>query len=252
MVLGDAAEIAAVHGVEALGIDLQPGEGGIDHGAVGEFAGDQGEVANAAQQAAGDSRRAAGAFGDFQRALIGEREAEFHRAAADDAEEFLRCVEDEAERDAETVAQGLRQKAGAGGGADQGEGGQVDAHGARGRALADDEVELEILHRRVEGFLDGGLQAVDFVDEEHVARLQIGENGREVTGALEHGAGGGAEAYTHFAGDDLGEGGFAQAGGAVEEDMVQRLAARAGGLDEDGEVFAQRALAGEIGQGLRA
>ena len=93
------------------------------------------------------------------------------RAAANDAEEFFRRVEHEAERDAETVAQGLRQKAGAGGGADQGEGGEVDAHGARGWALADDEVELEILHRGVEGFLDGGLQAVDFVNEEDIARL---------------------------------------------------------------------------------
>ena len=71
-------------------------------------------------------------------------------------------------------------------------------------------------------------------------------------GALEDRAGGGAEAHAHFARYDLGEGGLAQAGGAVEEDVVQRLAARAGGLDEDGEVFAEAALAGEVGQGLRA
>ena len=124
----------------------------------------------------------------------------------------------------------MASRPGAGGGADQGEGREVDAHAARGRALADDEVELEILHRRIQDFLDRRLQAVDLVDEQHVARLQVGQDGGEVAGALDHRAGGGAEADAQLAGDDLGERGLAEAGRAVQQHVVQRLAPAAGGL----------------------
>ena len=106
------------------------------------------------------------------------------------------------------------EQAGAGGGPHEGERLQVDADGAGTWAFADDQVELEILHGRVEDFLDRRLQAVDFVDEQHVARLQVGEDGGEVSGALDDRAGGGAEAYAELAGDDLGERGLAQARGA--------------------------------------
>ncbi len=120
-----------------------------------------------------------------------------------------------------------------------------------GGALADDQVELEVLHGGVEDFLDGRLQAVDFVDEQHVPGLEVGEDRGEVAGALDDRAGGGAEADAEFAGDDLGERGLAEAGRAVQQDMVQRFAAGAGGLDEDGEVFAGGALADEFRKRLR-
>ena len=45
-------------------------------------------------------------------------------------------------------------------------------HRARRRPLADDEVELEVLHRRIEDFLDRRIEPVDLVDEQHVARLR--------------------------------------------------------------------------------
>ncbi len=90
-------------------------------------------------------------------------------------------------------------------------GGQVDAHAARRRPLADDQVELEILHRRIKDLLDRRLQAVDLVDEQHVARLQVGEDRGEVAGALDHRPGGGAEADAEFARDDLRQRGLAEA-----------------------------------------
>jgi hypothetical protein len=93
---------------------------------------------------------------------------------------------------------------------------------------------------------------VDLVHEQHVARLQVGEDGGEVPGALQHRAGGGAEAHAQLARDDLRQRGLAQAGRAVQQHVVQRLAARARGLDEDGQVLAQQLLAGEVVQALRA
>ena len=106
--------------------------------------------------------------------------------------------------------------------------------GARRRALADDDVELVVLQRGVELFLEDGLQAVDLVEEEDLALAQVGEDGGEVTLDLQGGAGGLLEADVELVGDDGGQGGFAQAGRAEEEDVVERLAAGAGGFKCDG------------------
>ena len=40
------------------------------------------------------------------------------------------------------------------------------------RAAIDDEVDLEILHRRIEKLFDDAAQAMNFVDEEDVAGFQ--------------------------------------------------------------------------------
>ena len=129
-------------------------------------AGDQREVAHAAQQPAGDARRAAGAARDLVGAVRRHADAEHARAAVDDLLELGLGVEVEPDRDAEAVAQRIGEQARARGGADQRELGEVDLHRARRRALADDEVELEVLHRRIEDFLDRRIEPVDLVDEQ--------------------------------------------------------------------------------------
>ena len=86
---------------------------------------------------------------------------------------------------------------------------------------------------------------MDLVDEEHVVGLQGGEEAGEVAGLVEHGAGGGLDTDAQLVGNDVGEGGLAEAGRAVEEDMVEGLAAVLGGADEDLEVLHHLLLAGE-------
>ena len=54
------------------------------------------------------------------------------------------------------------------------------------------------------------------------------------------------------AAQDVREGGLAEAGRPVEQDVVQRLATRPGGLDQDAEVLAQPVLAEHLGQRARA
>ena len=130
--------------------------------------------------------------------------------------------------------------------------GEVDLHRARGRALADDEVELEILHRRIEDFLDRRVEAVDLVDEEHVALFEIGELRGEIARLGDHGARRGAEVHAHLARDDLRERRLAEARRADEQHMVERIAARFRRLDEDAQVLARGFLAGEIFQRQRA
>ena len=177
--VGDHQQIAPVHRVEPEAVDFEPVQR-----AVGRFRVDHvvarrmGEVAHPAKQSAGDARGAARAAGDFVRAVFGDVGAEQARGAADDLLQFGDAVEIEADRDSEAVAQRRGQQALAGGGADQGEFGKVDADRAGGRAFADHQVERPVLHRRIEDFLDRGSEAVNLVDEQDVAVLEIGQQAR--------------------------------------------------------------------------
>src|SRR5437660_1287215 len=83
----------------------------------------------------------------------------------------------EARREPEPLPEREREEAGAGGGADQREPREVEADGSRARALPDDHVELEVLERRVQQLLDRAGEAVDLVDEQDVALLEVGEDG---------------------------------------------------------------------------
>ena len=58
--------------------------------------------------------------------------------------------------------------------------------------------------------------------------------------------------HIQFLGDDGGERGLAQARRAVEQHVVHRLAAHAGGFDGDREILFELALPGEIGEAARA
>src|SRR5690606_32066563 len=114
---------------------------------------DLGVVTHPAQQAVGDARRAARAAGDLAGAIRFAVDAQDPRRTAHDPGQLLGRVELQALDDAEAVAQRRGQQAGAGGGADQGERRQVELDRARGRALADHDVDLEVLHRRIEHLL---------------------------------------------------------------------------------------------------
>ena len=82
--------------------------------------------------------------------------------------------------------------------------------------------------------------------------IEVGEDRGEVAGALEDRPGGGAQGRSHLAGDDVGEGGLAEAGGAEEEDVVERLAALAGGADEHAQVVDDLPLPDVLLEPLRA
>ena len=72
----------------------------------------------------------------------------------DDVDEVVGLVVVEAGDEAEAVAERAGDRAGAGGGADEREARQVEADRPGGRALAEHDVDLEVLHRRVEDLLD--------------------------------------------------------------------------------------------------
>ncbi len=93
---------------------------------------------------------------------------------------------------------------------------------------------------------------MDFVDEQHIAVFQVGQQRREVSCLGDHRAGGGAEIHAQFARHDLRQRGLAEAGRADEQHMVERLVARARRLDEDFQIGARLFLADKFRQPLRA
>jgi hypothetical protein len=93
---------------------------------------------------------------------------------------------------------------------------------------------------------------VDLVDEQDVAILEIGEDGGEVARLGDHRPDVARKADAELAGDDLGKRGLAEPGRAEEQDMVERIAAALGRLDEHPQILARRLLADEFVERLRA
>ena len=67
------------------------------------------------------------------------------------------------------------------GGPDHSKLGQLEADRASGRPLADDDIEGEVFHRRVEHLFYGAPQAVDFVNKEHIPLAQVGKDRGQVS-----------------------------------------------------------------------
>ena len=144
------------------------------------------------------------------------------------------------------------EQAAARGRADEREARQIQPHAARVRPLVNDDVEFEILHRRVQIFLDGFLQAMDFVNEQHVAFFEVRQQAGEVAGFLDGRAAGAFEVRAHGLGEDVGERGFAEAGRAAEQDVVERFASAVWRRHGDFQALLDLGLAGEFGKERRA
>ena len=109
--VGDHPEIAPILRVEPKAVDLQPGQRIVGKAGVDRGLATGGEIAHTAEQAAGNARGAAGAAGNLPRAIVGQRQAQERGRAGDDAEQLGLGIEDEADGNAEPVAQGLGDEA---------------------------------------------------------------------------------------------------------------------------------------------
>jgi hypothetical protein len=125
---------------------------------------------------------------------------------------------------------------------------EVERMNARAGALADDEINAKIFHGGIENFLDGGLEAMNFVEEEDFLQRERGEDGSEVPLAFEERSGTGFDGDVELVGDDLGESGFAESRRAIEEDVIKGFAAITSGLESDGDVFLDALLANVLGE----
>ena len=136
--------------------------------------------------------------------------------------------------------------------ADERERRQVERERARGRPLADDDVEPEVLERRVEDLLDRAVEPVDLVDEEDVALLEAGQDRGHVALALERRAGDRADADAELLADDEREPRLAEPRRPDEQHVVERLAARLRRVERDRELLLDALLADEVVEPARA
>jgi hypothetical protein len=156
---------------------------------------------------------------------IVHRHAEDARRAADDLLDVGGRVEIEAVDNAEPRAERRGEEPGPRRGAHERELLHRHLHRPRAGPLADDDVELEVLHRRIEDLLDGRGHAVDLVDEEHFAWLQVRQDAGQVARLLDDGTGRGADGRAQFVGNHVGQRGLAEPGRAVHQHVIERFAA---------------------------
>ena len=92
---------------------------------------------------------------------------------------------------------------------------------------------------------------MNFIDEEHIAGFEIGENGSQIACPLDGRAGGDTHIDLHLVGDDVRKAGLAQSRRAIKQDVIQRLAAQPSGLNQDAQILFQALLAGKLGEQRR-
>ena len=141
---------------------------------------------------------------------------------------------------------GVVEEPGARGRADERERREVERQRPRTRALADDDVETEVLERRIEDLLDGAVHAVDLVDEEDVLRVEPGQDRRHVALPLERRAGDRADPDAELLANDRRERRLAEPGRPDEENVVERLVARLRRLQRDVELLLDPLLPDEV------
>ncbi len=252
VLLGDRPQQLAIEPFEPRFVDLEQLERFArdrrrDHSLVTHL----GHVSHATQDPVADARRAARAAGDLVGGVVGDLDAEDPGRAADDRRELAVLVVVEPERDAEAVAQRRREEPRARRRADERERRQVERQRPRRRPLAHHDVEPEVLERRIEDLLGRAAEAVDLVDEDDVARLDRGEDRRDVL-ALERGAGDRADADAELLADDVREARLAEARRPDEQDVVERLATALRSVERDGELLLDAGLADELVEAARA
>ena len=238
--------------IEALRIDLEHVEGGERHLAADESARlHLGKIAHSAQQPIGDARSAARALRDPVRAIGLEIQLQDRGTANHDLRQFRGRIEFQTLHDAEAISQRRGEKPRSGRGANQGEGRQIELDRPRPGALADHQVELRVLHRRIQNFLDHRAQAMNLIHEQHVARLEVRQQSGQIARALQHGTRGLPQVDLEFVGDDVCERGLAEARRTEDEHVIQGFAAHARRLHEDAHLGLHVGLTHVVGEALR-
>ena len=83
---------------------------------------------------------------------------------------------------------------------------------------------------------------MDLVDEQHVVRLEVGEQRREIAGALEHRARRLAQVHAELVRDDVRQRRLAEARRAEQQHVVERFLALPRRFDEDRQLAADLLL----------
>ena len=192
------------------------------------------------------------AAGDLGAGLTVDHHLEDLRGTLDDEQQIRRGVVVEARDQPEPVAERTGEQARSGRGSHEGEARQFEGDRTGRRSLAQHDVDPEVLHCGVENLLDGPGQAVDLVDEQHVAVLEFGQDRGEVAAALHGRTRRRVDGGIHLGCHDARKGGLAQTGRAREQQVVGGLAPLAGRSQDDLEVALEFVLSDELAEIRRA
>jgi hypothetical protein len=146
----------------------------------------------------------------------------------------------------EATSQRARDQPGPRGSPHQGEARKVEPDRVGARPLADNEIELEVLHGRIQDLLDGARETVDLIDEQHISIFEVGEYRGEVACPFERGPRSRPDVRIHLVGDDVSEAGLAETRGAGQQQVACGLTAASGRLEHYAEVLLQLGLADEL------
>ena len=165
----DRLEDALVHFVEAIRVDLEHSQRLVGGAAVdAAIALHLRVVAHAAQEVVRDARRAPTATRHLGGSVGVDLDVEQPRGSPDDRLQIVGHIVVKPLAHGKARQQRRRQQAAPGRRADERKFRQIQPHAPGAWPLVDDDVQREILHRRVEIFLDVFLQPVNLVDEQHI------------------------------------------------------------------------------------
>ena len=127
------------------------------------------------------------------------------------------------ELNSETSAQGSRNQTGARCRSYQSKLRQLQLYRARGSALSNQQIQVVILHGRIKLFFERRNQTMDFINEEHVAFLKVGQQRRNVSRLFDRWSSSAAQFCAHLVSDDVRQRSFPQSRGPSQQDVIQRF-----------------------------
>ena len=153
--------------------------------------------------------------------------------------------------DPEALAQRRRKHAGPRRRADQRKTAQRKLERLGVRAAIDDEIDLKVLHRRIEELFYDAPEPMNLIDEEHVAFFERRKDADEIFGLLERRPARRPKVRAQLARDESCQRRLAEPRRAVEQNVFERLAALLGGVDRDVQVLDDALLPDVLFEGSR-
>jgi hypothetical protein len=204
------------------------------------------EVAHSSKKPIGDTGCAACTPCDLRCPALVDADAENVCRAGNDGLQFVIVVVIESSNQSEPISKGAGDEPGPSCRTNEGESREVESNRTSGGAFAQHDVELKIFHRWVQHLFDIPAEAMDLVDEKHIAFAEASEDRGEISGTVESWTGGDVECDLEFSGDDARQRGLAEARRSREEQMIHGLLATSSSFKDDAKVLLEFPLSDKV------
>ena len=114
---------------------------------------------------------------------------------------------------------------------------ECQLNGRRVGTIARHDVDLEGFDRGIEALFDGRREAMDFINEEHVASFELCQKSGECAFVLDRRTARGVQRDAHLARDDMGERGFTETRRSTKKRVINGFTSTLRSLDKDLQVL---------------